>query len=210
MFANESEKGFVLVTALMILVILTLLGLATIMTSSVELKIAGNDRLHKQTFYQADGGTETGMVLAYENALCINGGGFTAGDTPDQADIGFIRVTNLGFADPGQGTTDLPEDPAGASPAVRDAVQYATMGVDSGPHTNFTINGIAESTDGSGLQMISAYPGLGQGSAGGGTHIRYTINSQRIGELASRSDVTLRWRISTHLINNASSFDCKY
>jgi hypothetical protein len=210
MIISGSEKGFVLVTALMMLVALTLLGLATIMTSTVELKIAGNDRLYKKTFYQADGGTETGTVLAYENALCINGGGFTAGGTPDQADIGLIRVSNLDFADPGQGTTDPPADPAGATPAVRDAVYYATMGDDSGPHTNFTINGISENTEGSGLQMDSGYPGLGQGSAGGGTHIRYAINSQRIGELGSRSDVTLQWRMSTHLINNASSFDCKY
>lgn len=210
MVINDSEKGFVLVTALMILVALTLLGLATIMTSTVELKIAGNDRLYKKTFYQADGGTETGSVLAYENALCINADGFTAGGTPNQADIGLIRVSNLDFADPGQGTTDLPEDPEGATPAVRDAVYYATMGDDSDPHTNFTIHGTSENTEGSGLQMNSGYPGLGQGSAGGGTHIRYTINSQRIGELGSRSDVTLQWRMSTHLINNASSFDCKY
>jgi hypothetical protein len=210
MVRKKSQEGFVLVTALLILVVLTLLGLATILTSTVELKIAGNDRLHKKTFYQADGGTETGTVLAYENALCINAGGFAAGTTPALADIGFIRVSNLDFADPGQGTTDLPEDPAGAIPAVRDAVHYSTMGDDNSPHTNFTINGIAEYAEGSGLQMDSGYPGLGQGSAGGGTHLRYTINSQRIGELSSRSVVTLRWRMSTHLINSASLFDCKY
>lgn len=210
MVLTKSEEGFVLVTALMLLLVLTLLGLATIMTSTVELKIAGNDRLHKKTFYQADGGTETGAILAYENALCINAGGFTAGTTPTQADIGCIRVTNLAFADPGQGTTDLPEDPAGATPAVRDAVYYSTRGDDSSPHTNFTINGIAEYAEGSGLQMDSGYPGLGQGSAGGGTHLRYTVNSQRIGELGSRSAVSLQWRMSTHLINSAGSSDCKY
>lgn len=207
---KRSDGGFVLVTALIILVTLTLLGLATIMTSTVEVKIAGNDRLHKKTFYEADGGTETGTVLAYENALCINAGGFAAGDTPDQADIGLVRVSNLDFADPEQGTTDLPQDPAAASPGVRDAVQYATPGDDAAPHTNFTINGITENTEGSGLQMVSGYRYLGRSSAGGGTHVRYTVNSQRIGELGSKSTVTLQWRMSTHLINNASSFDCKY
>lgn len=199
-----------LVTTLLLLLALTLLGLAAIMTSSVELKIAGNDRLRKSTFYQADGGTETGTALTFENALCINAGGFTEGGTPNQADIGRIRVVNLDFADPGQGTAALPGDPAGATPAVRDAVHYATPGNDSGPHTNFTVNGVSEYTEGSGLQMISGYRGLGQASASGGTHARYTINSQRIGEVRSRADVTLQWRMSTHLINNASSFDCKY
>lgn len=201
---KKSEEGFVLVTALMMLVALSLLGLATITTSTVELKIAGNDRLHKESFYQADGGTETGSVLAYENALCINSGGFTEGRTPGEADIGFIKVTNMIFADPDQGTTALPDD------ATRDAVFYSVLNDDTQPHTNFTVNGITENTPGSGLQMISGYRGLGRGSAGGGTHIRYAVNAQRSGPRQSRSTVTLDWRMSSHLINNASSFDCKY
>jgi hypothetical protein len=201
---KRTEEGFVLVTALMMLVALSLIGLATIMTSTVELKIAGNDRLHKGTFYEADGGTETGSVLAYENALCINAGGFTEGGTPGQTDIGFVRVTNLSFAEPEQGTVALPDD------ATRDAVYFTVPGDDTQPHTNFTINGITENTPGSGLQMISGYRGLGRGSAAGGTHMRYTVNSQRVGPRNSRSTVTLEWRMSSHLINNASSFDCKY
>ncbi len=199
-----AEDGFVLVTALVMLVALSMLGLATIMTSTVELKIAGNDRLHKETFYQADGGTETGAVLAYENALCINAGGFTEGETTGQADIGFLRVMNLSFAEPEQGTAALPDD------LTRDAAYYSVPGDDTQPHTNFTISGAVENTDGSGLQMISGYRGLGRASAAGGTHLRYAVNSQRIGPRNSRSTVTLQWRMSSHLINNASSFDCKY
>ncbi len=201
---HNTDRGFVLVTALLMLVVLSMLGLATIMTSMVELKIAGNDRLHKKTFYEADGGTETSSILAYENALCINSGGFTEGDTPGQADIGFIRVTNLSFAEPDEGTFSLPDD------TTRDAVFYTVPGDDTQPHTNFTISGIVENTGGSGLQMISGYRGLGYASAAGGTHMRYTVNSQRSGARSSRSTVSLEWRMSSHLINNASSFDCQY
>ncbi len=201
------EDGFVLVTTLIFLVILSLLGLAGIMTSTVEIKIAGNDRLHKETFYQADGGTETGLVLAYENALCLNSGGFNEGGTPGEAEIGFIRVSNLSYSEPGQGTTVTPSD---GPPAVRDAVYYSAMGDDSRPHTNFTINGVSEYTPGSGLHMVSGYRYLGRGAAAGGSHVRYTINAQRVGELSSQSTVTLEWRLSGHLINSASSFDCKY
>ena len=169
---KRSEEGFVLVTALMMLVVLTMLGLATIMTSTVELKIAGNDRVHKKTFYQADGGTEIGSVLTYENALCINSSGFTEGGTKGEVDIGFFRVTNLDFGEPEQGTAGLPDD------ASRDAVYYTVSGDDTAPHTNFTVTGIAEKTTGSGLQMISGYRGLGGGSAAGGTHILYAVNAQ--------------------------------
>ncbi len=202
---KRSEEGFVLVTSLMMLVILTMLGLATIMTSTVELKIAGNDRVHKKTFYLADGGTEIGSVLTYENALCINSSGFTEGGTVGMTDIGFFRVMNLDFGEPEQGTVDLPDD------ATRDAVYYNTpLKDDKAPHTNFTVTGIAEKTAGSGLQMISGYRGLGGGSAAGGTHILYAVNANGSGPRNSQSTVTLDWRISTHLINNASSFDCKY
>ncbi len=200
---KRSEEGFVLVTALMMLVILTMLGLATIMTSTVELKIAGNDRVHKKTFYKADAGTETGSVLTYENALCINSSGFAETGTTGKADFGFFK-TSLNFAEPGQGTLTLPDG------TNSDALYYTVSGDITEPHTNFTVYGIAEKTAGSGLQMISGYRGLGGGSAAGGTHIRYAVNSQRSGSRNSRSTVTLDWRISTHLINNASSFDCKY
>jgi len=201
---HHYEEGFVLVTALMMLVALSLLGLATIMTSTVELKIAANDRVHTETFYRADGGTEIGTVLAYENALCMNAGGFTEGTVPDQRDIGFLRVQNLSLAEPGQGTDTLPDD------LTRDAVYSTVPGDDAQPHTNFTVNGVVENADGSGLQMISGYRGLGRSSAAGGAHIRYAVNSQRLGPRNSRSTVTLQWRMSGHLINSASSFDCKY
>lgn len=203
--SNQSEAGFVLVTSLMMLVALSLLGLATIMTSTVEMRIAGNDRLHRQTFYKSDGGTETGSVLAFENALCINDGGFTEEGTTGQANVGrFVRVMNLSFAEPGQGTNSLPDN------ATRDLVYYSVMGDDTQPHTNFTVHGITENTPGSGLQMISGYRGLGRGSAAGGTHVRYMVNAQHNGPRNSRSTVSLAWRMSSHLINNASSFDCKY
>lgn len=202
---NQSDDGFVLVTSLMMLVVLSLLGLATIMTSTVEMRIAGNDRLHRETFYRADGGTETGAVLAFENALCINAGGFSEEGTTGQADIGrFVRVLNLSFAEPEQGTDSLPDDGA------RDLVYYTVMGDDTQPHTNFTVHGVTENTPGSGLQMISGYRGLGRGAAAGGTHLRYLVNAQHNGPRNSRSTVSLAWRISSHLINNASSFDCKY
>ena len=84
------------------------------------------------------------------------------------------------------------------------------MGKENAPHTNLTVHGVTKNTAGSGLQMVSGYRGLGRASAAGGTHVRYAINAQRVGALNSHSTVTLEWRLSSHLINNASSFDCQY
>jgi Tfp pilus assembly protein PilX len=53
-----SEKGAVLVTALLFVLILTILSLAAMMSTVTELKITANDRSAKQVLYVAEGGTE--------------------------------------------------------------------------------------------------------------------------------------------------------
>ena len=55
-FILRNEKGSTLIVALMILVLLTLIGIAATNTSTTEIQIAGNDKAYKQAFYNADGG----------------------------------------------------------------------------------------------------------------------------------------------------------
>jgi len=57
-FCNKNEKGSVLVTGLLLLLVLTILGMAAMMTAGMELKIARNDRSAKQVFYIAEAGLE--------------------------------------------------------------------------------------------------------------------------------------------------------
>ena len=49
-----NEDGSVLVVALLMMVFLSLLGLSSTTTSSIELQIAGNDRSYKQNLYRAE------------------------------------------------------------------------------------------------------------------------------------------------------------
>jgi len=51
----NNEQGFVLVASLMMLMILLVIGIAATNTTTIELQISGNDKLAKQTFYQAEG-----------------------------------------------------------------------------------------------------------------------------------------------------------
>ena len=57
-FCNKNEKGAVLVTGLLILLVLTILSMAAMMSTAVELKIARNDRSSKRVFYLAEAGIE--------------------------------------------------------------------------------------------------------------------------------------------------------
>lgn len=50
------EKGFILVTAMVVLLLLVLIGIGAMRTSSIEVLIAGNDKFHKEAFYSSDSG----------------------------------------------------------------------------------------------------------------------------------------------------------
>ncbi|MCK9295765.1 MAG: PilX N-terminal domain-containing pilus assembly protein [Desulfobulbaceae bacterium] len=201
----SNERGFVLVASMLILLILLVIGIAATTTSTIDMQIANNEKVHQQTFYQADGGAELGSRVTYENALCINSGGFAEDPAgTGKRIIGKVEVLNLTFASPGGGVAPLPSD------GVRDVVFYPGNASDDDSHTNMTIVGRTVATSGSGLAMVAGYEGLGSSSAAGGTHVLYTINSQHRGLGNSESVVGLEWKLSGHLINNASSADCKF
>lgn len=56
----KSEDGSVLVLALVMLVLLTLLGIAASRTSSIEMLVSGNDMIYKQNLHMAEAGAMQG------------------------------------------------------------------------------------------------------------------------------------------------------
>ncbi len=75
---NLNESGVALVVALLMMVVLTLIGLASVFTSAFELRLSGNKRGSTDAFYAADGGIQATMARI-EN---FNLGNFP-GDTYD-------------------------------------------------------------------------------------------------------------------------------
>jgi hypothetical protein len=53
---RRRETGTALAITLMILLIVTVIGMAALMTSSLDLKITGNEQVYKKAFYAADAG----------------------------------------------------------------------------------------------------------------------------------------------------------
>lgn len=220
---GKNDQGFVLVATLMILLVLTIIGISATRTTMTELTIAGNDRVYKSTFYQADGGTELGERLVFENAICsTTSNGFTANLAPGNiyALIGDnIIVQNLTFA---QNPIEVPT-PTVAN-GKRDLAYYPTGSIaantlvgtalpntnDALPHTNLLYQERTVVNPGSGLTMIAGYEGLGAGSIGGGTSSRYIMNSQHIGIDNSRTIVSVGWRLDLSIVNSASGSDCVY
>lgn len=51
----QSEKGSVVLLALMVLMLITLFGISSLNTSDTELKVSQNNRCYKQNIYRAEG-----------------------------------------------------------------------------------------------------------------------------------------------------------
>jgi len=92
---QTNEEGFVLVTGLIILLVLTMLGISATTNTSIELQIAANDRIHKETFYQAEAGAILGSEVLEQNFNCDIGftsHGTLANPSPPPASLNFANI----------------------------------------------------------------------------------------------------------------------
>jgi len=64
---EKGENGAALVTALFLITILTVLGMMVLNTTSVEIKMAANQKQSNQVFYAAEGGLERGLSILVED-----------------------------------------------------------------------------------------------------------------------------------------------
>lgn len=83
----KNERGAALITALIILVLLTLIGIAAINTSTTEIQISSNVRGSKISLSEADSGIGTGM--RWLSDICNAGGNHPSNNTGNP-----LRVTD--------------------------------------------------------------------------------------------------------------------
>jgi hypothetical protein len=60
---SKREGGTILPIALVLLLLLTMIGIAATMTSEVEIRIAGNEVAYKENFYYAEGSAMAGVQM---------------------------------------------------------------------------------------------------------------------------------------------------
>lgn len=189
----NNNEGSALIMALLILVVVTIIGVSSMSTSTIEIKIASNDRLYKTSFYAADGGTEVGRELIEQNIACATG------FNTEPLTIGSVEVVDKDFAfQENEPTADYPSD------TERDIYWWADETIQQA-HTNLTVYGNTELSTGSALQMAAGYEGKGKGSAGGGGQIIYNVFSKHQGRQNSNVCIRINYR---HLIGDEG--DCKY
>ncbi|WP_136808409.1 pilus assembly PilX family protein [Desulfosediminicola flagellatus] len=194
---NSNERGFVLVTALLVMVILTLIGISTTINTSQELQIAGNDKLHKETFYAAEAGAVLGAEVLEQNLNCVTG--FSTGTlegtiTVNTRDMAYNSYTDTRF-------TTLNIDNSIMTDASADFVYPV-----GSPEQSFGyVVGSTSMQAGGALMMAAGYERKGKSAAAGGVSLLYDIYSRHMGAGLSESIVLFGWR---HLVGDESS--CNY
>ena len=146
----NNQNGSVMVLALILLVLLTIMGLSTINTSTIEVKIADNEQRHKMVLYAADAGIEAGRA-----ALDILKEDDTGNwDNLFQGNQLVGQATGVSTLDAVIGTAGLNVGPATFSLAVRDNVDLdGTENVDTDNIVILT----STATSGSALTRVEAY-----------------------------------------------------
>jgi uncharacterized protein (UPF0333 family) len=205
----RNEGGFVLVVALLIMVVLTIIGIAATNTTIFELNISGNDRVHKRTLYQAEAGAVLSTEVLEQNINCVTG--FTGKDVDGNvvADLedtirAWSRTTNdrnalAMYLDPLPWTanTCTPTDPDGPN------ISYPINNLNSAVElTDAYLGGNIEMLPGGSLVMAAGYERKGKSAAGGGTARNYDIISRHRGLNNSQSTVIFGWR---HIVGEESS-----
>lgn len=162
----NNEKGFVLITSLLMLVVLMIIGIAATNTTTLELQISGNDKAAKQTFYQAEAGTQIGIELLEE---AIYEAGYS-----DDADIGAVHITNGDFY-------------------LNQTLPAWTIPDAEFNQTDIIFSGSSNVASGNAIQMVAGYEGKGKAGGSGGVDLTYDIQSRHSGPNNSEETVIIEW-----------------
>lgn len=163
----KNEQGFVLIVSLLMLVVLMIIGIAATNTTTIELQISGNDKAAKQTFYQAEAGTQVGISLL---------GTETERQDKDNYTEGAVTVKNKEF---------YLNDYTTPTPTPDWSAPDATMG-----QTSLVYRSKSKTAPGGAMHMISAYEGEGKNS---GTIREQTIWSRHFGNANSEATIVVRY-----------------
>ena len=202
---NSGEQGFVLVAALMVMLVLTIIGIIATTNTSTELQIAGNDKVYKETFYNAEAGAALGTELLEQNLACATGFSGTGKVVIENAVLVQEQANNkLTFwANDALDPELAPGDAGYNSERVvgRDADADAVFPMASVsaevPESRvgrLYIGGRTEPLMGGALEMAAGYEGRGKSAAQGGVAKIYDIYSQYNGVSQSESIVLQGWR----------------
>jgi hypothetical protein len=174
---SHDQKGAVLLVTMMILLILTVFGVAAISTTTSEIRIAANAKTQIGGFFGADGGGRTYVPIllsAIDNRTIP----LAPLGSPVMDSHLMDELLGMTVAPPDDGISDTPTN----HPDLSLTAGSVTVGVDID-----RIN--AQLLSGGASEFASGYEGIGASSSSGGIGIYYKMDS--VGQIGlSQSQVS--------------------
>ena len=181
------ESGAALVIALMVLVILTLLGSASLMTSITEVEIASNDKQYQVGFYASNGGADLTPrvirdIVKEHDEPVYGGGNVVVKDGLLEELMNYKDINGDPTANNDTNDTVDSDPPDIRIPALTTALSVA-IDVDRDETLNLP---------GGAMEMGSGYEGIGSGTSGG-TAILFEITSKSQGPRNSSTNISTQY-----------------
>ena len=173
------EDGIAMLTMLMLTVILTVIGIAAITTTTMDLKLAGGERLREVSTNTAEACLSSAVQIIQQTLANSAVPASIQGPAPQNPVI--MNPITLSQEITGVlGYEQFPDTADFADPA---AVPNAVLTV-GGVRVNIDIDRLfARPKPGSSLAFAAGYEGTGAGAAGGGVEILYRISCYSSGGL---------------------------
>ena len=170
MIIKGKDNGYVLITSLLMLLVLTVIGLAAMGTSSLDNLLSGNIRLKEMNTAEADGCADISTAVIERVAR--------EGDTRGFA--GMVSDANMPF--------EISSTPFDTDPSQNDPAWDVTCSV-GGQTVNVDLDMMySKWGEGSSIEFASGYEGVGKGG-NSGAMIYYRINSTGFNTMGSASTV---------------------
>jgi hypothetical protein len=175
----SGEEGIALLTVLMLIVILTVIGIASITTTSMDIKMAGGERMRDTSVNAAEACLSSGAQIIQQTLLnaaipaALLGNGANPFIATNAADLVGAPPLN-----------PLQDEIMGASDNNLDSADWDAA--TPAPNAKLTLSGFTINMDidrlyvrpkaGASLAFGAGYEGTGGGAAGGGVEILYRID----------------------------------
>lgn len=179
----RNEKGTILITMLLLMVIVTLIGVIAINTATVDIQIMGNLKRASTAFAGAEAGIDLSIPVI-ESTLAMG-----------QLSVSTAAVsTSIPFPTNPDGSLTTASLDQTSSPnlggEITGSSSYNADNTSSSPPdiTITNLNGVGVNVDidrlysytlaGGSIEFAAGYEGVGAGAAGGGVGILFSISSQ--------------------------------
>ena len=177
----SNEKGAILITMLLLMVIVTLIGVIAINTATVDIQITGNTKRESVAMGAAEAGVDLSIPII---ELTLASGQLTTSSSGVVYTIGSLANLDDGGTYDKDTTlieSEIFNDQSDAE--LKDFntdVAISSFGSDQAG-INIDIDRMySYAIEGSSIEFAAGYEGIGAGAGGGGIGILYKINSQGV------------------------------